>query len=52
MIISSERLPFELEEESQFVLAQLIDQVEQVYGGVVEQMEELWKKERLRRRIN
>lgn len=45
-------MPFELEEESQFVLAQIIDQVEQVYGGVVAQMEDLWRKERIRRKVN
>lgn len=42
-------LAFELEEESQYILAQIIDQVEVVYGGVVEQMEELWRRERLRK---
>lgn len=51
-ILANLPMPFELEEESQFVLAQIIDQAEQVYGGIVEQMEEVWRRERLRRKIN
>ena len=48
-ILANLPLAFELEEESQYILAQLIDQAETVYGGVVELMEQLWKRERLRK---
>lgn len=50
-ILANLPLAAELEEESLFILAQIIDQVENAYGGVVEQMEELWRRERLKRRI-
>ena len=42
--------PSEFDEDGQFVLAQLIDQVEQAYGGVVERMERKWTLERDQRR--
>ena len=51
-ILANLPLAFELEEDSQFVLAQVIDKVEQSYGGVVEQMEEMWRKERLKKKID
>ena len=47
-ILANLPLAFELEEESLFILAQIIDQVEQQYGGVIDQMEALWKRERKR----
>lgn len=51
-ILANLPMAFELEEESQFILAQIIDQVEKVYGGVIDQMEELWRRERLRKKSN
>lgn len=48
-ILANLPLAFELEEESQYILAQIIDQVEQEYGGVIEQMEDLWRRERLKK---
>ena len=51
-ILANLPLAFELEEESLFVLAQVIDQVEKVYGGVIDQMEELWRRERLKKKSN
>ncbi|MBX7139190.1 MAG: hypothetical protein K1X83_14545 [Oligoflexia bacterium] len=41
--------PFELTEDQQFILAQIIDPVEQAYGGVVERLERKWSFERQRR---
>jgi len=38
--------PFELSEDEQCVLAQIIDQVEQAYGGVIERMERKWSFEK------
>jgi len=37
--------PYSLDEESQFTFAQIIDQAEQSYGGVLECFERRWKKE-------
>lgn len=49
-ILANLPLAFELEEESLFILGQIIDQVEREYGGVIDQMETLWKRERLNKR--
>ena len=38
--------PFDLEEDEQFIMAQIIDQVEQAYGGVIERMERKWSFDR------
>jgi len=38
--------PYELDEEGQFILAQIVDQAEQAYGGVLEHLERKWRKER------
>ena len=38
--------PSELNEDSQFVLAQIIDQAEQAYGGAVERLEKKWALEK------
>ena len=39
--------PYELDEESQFVLAQIIDQAEAVYGDVLDAMERKWRRQRM-----
>jgi len=39
-------IPTELSEEGQFVLAQIIDPVEQAYGGVIERLQRKWALER------
>ena len=36
--------PFELDEESQFALAQVVDQAEKEYGDVISRLERRWKK--------
>jgi hypothetical protein len=41
--------PYDLDEDSLMTLGQVVDQAEQAYGGVLEQMEELWKRENQRR---
>lgn len=38
--------PSELDEDAQFVLAQVIDQVEQAYGGALERLHRKWAYER------
>lgn len=38
--------PHELSEEGQYILAQIIDPVEQAYGGVIERLERKWMFER------
>jgi len=38
--------PFELSEDGQFIMAQIIDQAEQRYGGVLERLEKRWKSSR------
>jgi hypothetical protein len=40
--------PSSLSEDGQFVLAQIIDQVEQAYGGALERLERKWNLERRR----
>ena len=42
--------PYELDEDGQFVLAQVIDQAEHEYGGVLARLEKRWRKE-MRREI-
>lgn len=42
-ILSILPLPGSLDLDSQFVMAQVIDQVEQTYGGALERMEKKWK---------
>ena len=41
--------PSELDEDSQFALAQIIDPVEQTYGGVIERLERKWSFERAKK---
>ncbi len=48
-ILANLPMPAELEEDSLHTLGQVIDQAEKEYGGVLEQMEELWKHESIRR---
>lgn len=38
--------PASLEEDAQFVLAQIIDQAEQAYGGAVDRLEKKWSLEK------
>ncbi len=38
--------PFELDEEAQFVLAQIIDQGEMAYGDVLMTLEKRWRRDR------
>ena len=38
--------PKALAEESQYVLAQIVDQAEQTYGGALERLERKWKTEK------
>jgi hypothetical protein len=38
--------PYDLDEDSLMTLGQIVDQAEQAYGGVLEQMEELWRREK------
>ncbi|MCB0332085.1 MAG: hypothetical protein KDD55_01230 [Bdellovibrionales bacterium] len=38
--------PSELDEDEQFVLAQIIDQVEQAYGGALDRLQRKWAYER------
>jgi hypothetical protein len=38
--------PYELSEDGQFIMAQIIDQAEQRYGGVLERLEKKWKNSR------
>ena len=38
--------PLDLSEDEQFVMAQIIDQVEQAYGGVIERLERKWSFDR------
>lgn len=38
--------PYSLDEENQFTLAQIMDQAEKSYGGVLESFERRWRKER------
>lgn len=38
--------PHELTEDGQFVLAQIVDQAEQEYGGVLDRLERRWRGER------
>jgi hypothetical protein len=38
--------PDNFDEDGQFVLAQVIDQAEQAYGGVVDMLQEKWSSER------
>ena len=40
--------PSELDEDEQFVLAQIIDQAEQEYGGALERLQRKWAYERRR----
>ena len=35
--------PNQFDEEGQFVLAQIVDQVEQAYGGALERLEKKWR---------
>ena len=37
--------PLELSEEEQFIVAQIVDQVEQAYGGVVERLTRKWRQD-------
>ncbi len=38
--------PLELDEDAQYVLAQVVDRVEQEYGGALERLQRKWAKER------
>ncbi len=42
-ILSILPLPTSLDLDTQFIMAQVIDQVEQTYGGALERMEKKWK---------
>lgn len=42
--------PHELSEDGQFILAQIIDQVEQVHGGALERLSRKWTYEAKRRK--
>ena len=42
-ILSVLPLPSKLDLDSQYIMAQIIDQVEQNYGGALERMEKKWK---------
>lgn len=44
-ILANLPMPHELDEDALNTLGQIIDQAEKFYGGVLEQMEELWKRE-------
>lgn len=48
-ILANLPMPFDLDEEALHTLGQVVDQAEQQYGGVLEQMEELWKRESQRK---
>ena len=37
--------PFNLGEDEQFVIAQIVDQVEQAYGGVLDKLSKKWRAE-------
>ena len=39
-------IPAELAEDQQFILAQIIDPVEQAYGGVIERLQRKWAPEK------
>jgi hypothetical protein len=43
--------PFELTEDGQFILAQLIDQVEQTHGGALERLRRKWEHEASKRKL-
>jgi len=47
-ILSQLPNPISLGEEGQFVLGQIVDQVEQSYGGALERLERKWSLERRR----
>lgn len=42
-ILSALPPPQKMDLDSQFIMAQIIDQVEQTYGGALERMEKKWK---------
>ncbi len=42
--------PFELDEDGQFIMAQIVDKVEAAYGGVIERLERKWSFEREKRK--
>ena len=43
--------PHELDEDGQFVLAQIVDQVEQEYGGAIERLQRKWLQDRDDRKV-
>jgi hypothetical protein len=47
-ILSQLPNPATLGEDGQFVLGQIVDQVEQAYGGALERLERKWSTERRR----
>lgn len=47
-ILSQLPCPHVLSEEAQFILAQVIDQVEQAYGGALDRLERKWNLEKRR----
>ncbi len=45
-ILSNLPSPATIDEDSQFILAQIIDQVEQAYGGAIERLQKKWSWEK------
>jgi len=51
VIISNLPSPNTLDEDGQFVLAQIIDQVEQAYGGALERLQKKWSWEKQNQKV-
>jgi hypothetical protein len=50
-ILSNLPSPNTLDEDGQFVLAQVIDQVEQAYGGAIDRLQKKWSFEKESRKV-